>query len=251
MFKLKKEIANLSLEKSFVEFRAKDQENISKANYSNILEEKYNLEKTISEARKEIDILIKKTNNYEKELYKMDEISKLNENLKLNIVSLESQIINLNKSNQQNLNYIKKLKEEISQKNSEIKEIENDKLEKLNYSSAKIDQYEKDLKNLNAVKTELTNKLENSLAQQANLNKHEKEIYDLNYKIFNFENELKNKQDENERIRIFINENIINYFSSEINENNSDIVDILDNIKNYNKNINIHFDQLICLVFTR
>ncbi len=253
IFKLQKEIANLSLEKSFSEFKAKDQEKISKANYESLLSKKQNLEKSLYESKREIEALIKKNNNFEKELYKMDEISKLNENLKLNVVSVENQMGNLKKANQANLNLIKDLKAEINQKNEQIKDIENDMMQKMNYSSTKLFQYEKDIKNLNAVKLELTSKLENSLVQQESFKKHEKEIYDLNYKIFNFENELKNKNDENERIRLFMKENIAAYFKNELKEKskNEFIVEILENINDYNKNIKLNFDHLICLVFKK
>ena len=205
----------------------------------------------MNEYKREIDALIKKNNNFEKELYKMDEISKLSENLKLNAISLESQISNLKKINQGNINLIKEFKEEIKKKNEQIKEIENDMLVKMNCSSTKILQYEKGIKNLNAVKLDLTNKLEDSLAQQESTKKHEKEMYDLNYKIFNNESELKNKSEENERVRLFIKENITAYFSNEIKEKNNHIVEILNNINNYNKNIDLNFDQLVCLVFKK
>jgi len=250
-FNLKKEIANLSLEKSFFEFRFKDQEKINKSNYENLINKSHEFEKLMNEAKKEIEGLIKKNNNYEKELYKMDEISKLNENLKLNNVELENQINSQKKCNQGNLNTIEKLKNEISQKNLRIKEIENEMLEKMNYSSSKLLQNERDIKNLNSTKIELTNKLENLKANEELIKKQEKDIYDLNYKIFNCENELKNKFEENERIRLFIKENLIESLNNDIQENNLIINEILENINNYNKDININFDQLICLIFKK
>ncbi len=252
IFKLKKEFANLSLEKSFIEFRFKDQEKINKLNYENLLNINHNFEKTLSESKREIETLIKKNNNYEKELYKMEEISKLNENFKLNIVSLENQINNSKKTNQANLILIKDFKEQIDLKNEQIKDIENEMIEKMNYSSNKLLQYEKDIKNLNAIKNELENKLENSLAMQERVKKHEKEIYDLNYKIFNYESELKNKLEENERVRLFMKESITAYFKNELKDKKqNDIVDIFNNINDYNKNIDLNFDQLVCLVFKK
>jgi hypothetical protein len=242
----------LSLEKSFIEFRFKDQEKINKLNYENLLNINHNFEKTLSESKREIETLIKKNNNYEKELYKMEEISKLNENFKLNIVSLENQINNSKKTNQANLILIKDFKEQIDLKNEQIKDIENEMIEKMNYSSNKLLQYEKDIKNLNAIKNELENKLENSLAMQERVKKHEKEIYDLNYKIFNYESELKNKLEENERVRLFMKESITAYFKNELKDKKqNDIVDIFNNINDYNKNIDLNFDQLVCLVFKK
>lgn len=250
IFNLKKDLANLSLEKSFIEFKSKDQEKNFKSNLDNLLEKNRQLEKLISDAKKDIEALNKKNNNYEKELFKMNEITKLNENLKLNILNLDNQLNNLKKTNQANQTLIKNLKDEINKKDDQVKEIENDMLEKMNYSSTKLLQYEKDIKNLNSVKSELTNQLENVKSNQNQLKKQEKEIYDLNYKIFNYENELKNKAEENERIRLYIKNNLIEYFTAEVSNNNN-LMEIIENLNNYNRNININFDHLVCLVYKK
>jgi len=247
---LKKNIANLSLEKSFVEFKSKDNEKFHNSKIDNISEKNRQLEKLLNEAKKDIDALNKKNNNYEKELYKMDEITKLNENLKLNVIYLENQINNIKKTNQGNSYEIKDLKDKIDQKNDQIKELENEMLEKMNYSSTKLLQYEKDIKNLNSIISDLTSKLEKTRISQEQLQKKEKEIYNLNYKIFNYENELKNKLEESERVRIFIKDNLTESFNRELSNNNN-FIEIFENLNNYNKNINLNFDQMICLVYKK
>ncbi len=247
---MKKNIANLSLEKSFVEFKSKDNEKFHNSKIDNISEKNRQLEKLLNEAKKDIDALNKKNNNYEKELYKMDEITKLNENLKLNVIYLENQINNIKKTNQGNSYEIKDLKDKIDQKNDQIKELENEMLEKMNYSSTKLLQYEKDIKNLNSIISDLTSKLEKTRISQEQLQKKEKEIYNLNYKIFNYENELKNKLEESERVRIFIKDNLTESFNRELSNNNN-FIEIFENLNNYNKNINLNFDQMICLVYKK
>ena len=248
IFKIKKDIANISLEKSFVEFKFKEEEKKNKFYTDNLLENNNLQEKKLIDLDNKISCLVKQNKNYEKELFKMNEISKLNENLKLSIIKNEKEISSFKKEQEKYLKIIENFKKDLSEKNENLKISENEFMEKINYSSNKITNYEKEIKFLNLNKNEMQVKLENFQINLHVMNNLQKDFNSLNYKLYNYENEIRNKNEEKERIKEFIRINIFSNFPKQIEENKINLSDIFENSNNIN---NIQFDHFICLTFKR
>lgn len=219
----------------------------------NLIEKNKQQDKIIDDANKQIKNLIKINNTNEKQLFNMDEITKLNENLKVNILNLENQINVLKKTNENNSNMIKNLKEEIEKKNQQIKTIEDEMLEKMNYSSKKIFENEKEIKNYKAIKEELEAKVDDFQLNLLNYKKQEIELQKLHEKLFEFEFSLKNKKEEIERVIVFFRDTLLKYLESGIarKEHSKQMLEILDTLNEKYKCNDVPFDQLICNIFKR
>jgi hypothetical protein len=239
IFHLKKDIANILLEKNYFEIQFKEIEKIeknSKIFIENLTEKNNSLEKNLFESNKKIDNFIVKQKDLEKKLENLEEIKK-NLNEKNNILAED-----IKNSENQNIT-INNLKKNLEEKEEKIKILEINNMKILE----KINENEKENEKLNINIKEYLNKINeiNQLNKNLLIDSKEKNI--LLKKIHFLENYEKHKNEEEKRINNFIEEKFFNNNDNEIYENDNESF----NIEFNNNNENNYLEKKVSLILTQ
>jgi chromosome segregation ATPase len=234
----KREISNLNLEKSFLEYKLKEIESNYTSNSEKLRDNYINLEKKFLDLEMSNKILQKNKELLEKETKRNEELNRLNEDLLKKLNENNNQLNEIKLSLEKSNNEIKNLSQSnhlLSEESNRLKKIVEDK--DLNYSKvirdlrSRLNEYKVELDRLRDLKEE--SKSNNYISPEV-LKSFENKINESNEKMFKYEKNIFIYTEMVTRLKNFTVDCLEN-LSKEI-ENPEKLSVSIERLKNINKN---------------